>query len=116
MPRTLALMLAAALSLAAPFATAHSVTKSTTPADGSTVEGSPPVIEVEFDAPMRVTSIQLTGADGTIFDVGPHDKMTAVRTFRAEPQALPSGTYTVEWRGLAADGHVMKGRFGFTVE
>jgi methionine-rich copper-binding protein CopC len=29
--------------------------------------------------------------------------------------ALPSGAYTVQWRVIAQDGHVMRGNFGFEV-
>jgi methionine-rich copper-binding protein CopC len=42
--------------------------------------------------------------------------MDAVTEFRAIPPAdLPAGAYTVDWRGLASDGHPMQGTFGFTI-
>ena len=30
-------------------------------------------------------------------------------------RTLPDGDYTVSWRTMAADGHVVRGDFGFTV-
>ena len=30
-------------------------------------------------------------------------------------QKLPAGAYTVSWRGIGDDGHVVRGDFGFTV-
>jgi methionine-rich copper-binding protein CopC len=31
------------------------------------------------------------------------------------PSALPAGTYTVRFRVLSVDGHVVEGQFSFTV-
>lgn len=33
----------------------------------------------------------------------------------AIPDGLAAGAYTVSWRGMGADGHVVRGEFGFTV-
>jgi methionine-rich copper-binding protein CopC len=33
----------------------------------------------------------------------------------AIPSPLPAGRYTVAWRGIGDDGHVVTGDFGFTV-
>ena len=30
-------------------------------------------------------------------------------------ETLPAGAYTVAWRGMGDDGHVVRGEFGFTV-
>jgi methionine-rich copper-binding protein CopC len=35
--------------------------------------------------------------------------------FHAVPEALGPGRYTVEWRGLASDGHAMQGSFSFEI-
>jgi methionine-rich copper-binding protein CopC len=41
--------------------------------------------------------------------------MQPVKAFDATPPTLPKGTYQVEWRGLAEDGHPMLGTFSFEV-
>ena len=103
-----------ALSLAGP-AAAHSRPETTAPANGEVVAAAPEVIAISFDKPMRVTTIELTNADGDTFALERTDGMKPVTRFEATPPALPAGSYTVEWRGLSEDGHAMSGRFSFEI-
>ena len=105
-----------ALSLAGA-AAAHSRPETTAPADGEVVAAAPAVIAISFDKPMRVTTIELTGADGDgdTFALERTDGMAPVTRFEATPPPLPAGRYTVTWRGLSEDGHAMSGRFSFEV-
>ncbi len=96
-------------------ATAHSRPETTAPADGEVVAAAPEVIAISFDKPMRITTIELTGADGDAFALERTDEMAPVTRFEATPPPLPAGHYTVKWRGLSADGHPMSGRFSFEV-
>ena len=103
-----------ALIATATSVSAHSKAEDTTPANEATVT-TVEAIEMRFDDPMRVTAITMTGPDGVV-DVERETGMDAVTEFRAIPPTdLPIGTYTVDWRGLSADGHPMQGTFGFTV-
>ena len=96
-------------------ALAHSKAEDTTPAEGTIVE-TVAVIELRFDDPMRVTAIKVTGPDGDL-DITRETGLNPVTAFRAlPPDVIPAGAYTVDWRGLSADGHPMQGTFGFTVE
>ena len=104
-----------ALSLAGA-AAAHSRPETTAPADGEVVAAAPAVISISFDKPMRVTTIELTGADGEAFALERTDEMAPVTRFEATPPPLPAGRYTVTWRGLSEDGHAMSGRFSFEVQ
>ena len=104
-----------ALSLAGA-ASAHSRPETTAPADGEVVAAAPAVIAISFDKPMRVTTIELTGADGEAFALERTDEMAPVTRFEATPPPLPAGRYTVKWRGLSEDGHAMSGRFSFEVQ
>ena len=103
-----------ALSLAGA-AAAHSRPETTAPADGEVVAAAPAVIAISFDKPMRVTTIELTGADGDAFALERTDGMAPVTDFEATPPPLPAGHYTVRWRGLSEDGHAMSGRFSFEI-
>lgn len=95
-------------------ALAHSSAEDTTPVHDTTVD-TVEVIEMRFDDPMRVTAISLTGPEGDV-QVGRETGMEPVTEFRALPPAdLPAGAYTVDWRGLASDGHPMQGSFSFIV-
>ena len=94
---------------------AHSKQDVTFPADGAVLPASPDVVSISFGTPMRVTVIRLASEAGDTFERERSDDMQPVTDFRATPPLLPKGRYTVEWRGLSADGHAMKGRFSFEV-
>ena len=116
LPRVQALAAAAGLSFAlAGAAAAHSRPDATVPANGEVATAAPAVIAISFDKPMRVTWIELTDAGGNAFALERTDEMAPVTRFEATPPPLPAGRYTVEWRGLSADGHPMRGRFSFEV-
>ncbi|MEO1495143.1 MAG: copper resistance CopC family protein [Pseudomonadota bacterium] len=97
-------------------ASAHSKKEKTVPADGAVLSASPSSIGMTFDMPMRVTMIKLTNSDGDEHEVIRTDNMAPLTDFAASPESLEPGQYTVEWRGLAEDGHAMEGSFSFKVE
>lgn len=107
---------AAALLLA--FTTAangHSESDATTPADGASLDAPPDEIRIRFEQPIRITVLRITNEDGDEYDVT-YDRGEATETLVGTPESLPSGTYTVEWRGLSGDGHPASGEIGFRVE
>ena len=108
-------LVAAVMVVVTGAAFAHSKQEVTVPHDGAVLAAPPDVVSIAFDAPMRITVIRLTSEVGDAFELGRSDDMRPVTDFRAAPPALPNGRYTVEWRGLSADGHAMKGRFSFEV-
>ena len=86
----------------------------TVPADGAEVAALAQVM-LRFDAPMRVTAISLEGEGGEVA-LASEQGTDPVTEYVASPEgALGPGAYEVEWRGLSADGHPMRGSFGFTV-
>lgn len=104
-----------ALGVASLAAHAHSTKESTRPADGAVLSAPPETVGMSFDMPMRVTLISLTDQDGKEHALTRQDNMQPVTSFDAVPSDLPKGSYTVEWRGLADDGHPMRGSFSFVV-
>ena len=106
---------AAMMVVVAGAAFAHSKQEVTVPNEGAVLASPPDVVSIAFDAPMRITVIRLTSEAGETFELERSDDMQPVTDFRATPPVLPTGRYTVEWRGLSADGHAMKGRFSFEV-
>ena len=101
--------------LATGAAFAHSKQEVTVPEDGAVLSAPPDVVSMAFDMPMRITVISLTSEIGDTFELERSDAMQPVTDFRATPPPLPNGRYSVEWRGLSADGHPMKCRFSFEV-
>ncbi len=102
------------LAFTAALATAHSQKQGTTPADGATV-AKVEELAMRFDDPMRISSVTLTSSGGAVAlsrETGTDPAME----FRAVPVApLAPGAYTLDWRGMASDGHPMQGSFSFTV-
>ena len=108
-------IMAAVMIVVAGAAFAHSKPEVTFPHDNAVLASPPDVISISFDAPMRITVIRLANEAGDTFALERSDDMRPVTDFRATPPVLPNGRYTVEWRGLSADAHAMKGRFSFAV-
>ena len=107
-------ILALPLALLATAAMPHTKTKGTTPADGATV-AEVDMLHIAFDAPMRVISAALTRG-GTEVAIERGTGMEPVEAFHAVPASpLAPGTYRLDWRGMAEDGHPMQGGLGFTV-
>ncbi len=106
-----------ALAIALPSQTvfAHASKEATQPSDGSVLAETPPTIGMTFDEPMRITLIVLTDQDGTEHALERSDDMQLVTDFAARPTTLSPGRYTVDWRGLAEDGHPMQGSFAFEI-
>lgn len=115
-PMTLAAVFLVALTFAAGQTAAHSKKQATVPADGAVLAVSPETIAMTFDMPLRVTLIALRDQSGADHPLTRTDNMQPVSDFAATPPAtLSAGKYTVEWRGLATDGHPMQGQFSFDI-
>jgi copper resistance protein C len=94
---------------------AHAQQEGTYPEDGATVEGTPEKIGIWFDHRMRLVLFEVSGPDGRV-DLSASPGRDSVDRFEAAPAGtMAPGEYTVRWRGLAEDGHVMFDEFYFTV-
>lgn len=117
------LMLAGAVPYAQPGTpvddVAHFALESSSPAAGATVP-APSELRLTFtEEPQHGTvSIRVLEAE----DAGVHvhdaeqdeeDSRSFVVGFHG---TFPAGTYTVSWRGMGADGHVVRDTFQFTVQ
>jgi copper resistance protein C len=113
--RSLAAAAMAVLLAFAGLVGAHSSATSSTPEDGVHLDASPETVGIEFDGQMRITRFLLIGPDGPV-NLQDRPGPQPARGFHTSPsQPLAPGAYRVEWRGLAADGHVMSGSFRFRV-
>jgi methionine-rich copper-binding protein CopC len=96
-------------------ASAHTGLVSATPSSGSTVDGVPARVELDFSSPVqaRLAQVVVSDADGYDHVVGPvasFDNRVA-----AQLEGLRAGRYTVAYRVVAADGHPVVGRYVFVV-
>ena len=104
------------LVLPAAPASAHASLIATAPGPSSSVD-SPKAIMLRFDHPTK------PAPDGIVLS-GPKGKVAGVNAVSADdvtvraalPSMLAPGAYTVAWRCLGKDGHVLEGTFTFTVK
>jgi methionine-rich copper-binding protein CopC len=95
-------------------ANAHTHLKSSTPTDNSTVESAPKTLELHFSEAARITALSIQPAGGTEQKLSPLPAQPAADASVALPSLTP-GKYTVNWRVISDDSHVMAGKLHFTV-
>ncbi len=111
------LLAASLVALALPAAaSAHATLLSTAPGVNQRLERSPAEVRLTFDQSVEALgdAIRVYDTKGKLFSrrtVTSADK----RTIRAPDARLPRGGYTIRWRVVSADGHVVSGLFTFGV-
>ena len=86
-----------------------------TPADGSTVQGSPPSLTLNFPHPMRLAAFRLMNDLGETVDVGFKPGTSVIQVAAVALPKLAPGGYEARWEG-AAEGHTMGGTVKFSVK
>jgi copper transport protein len=114
----LAVLACAWLLLACTPALAHASLVEASPPQGSEVSNPPDRVELRFSEPVdaEFDPVVVRGADGARVDthdahVDPED----ARVVLADLERVSEGSYTVMWRVTSIDGHVVEGRYDFTV-
>ena len=105
--RLMSMAAALLLAITGSTALAHTTLQSSTPASGSVLTASPPVLTLTFADPLRMTAITLVTASGErnlTFRPG-----GSACTFTVQRPRLEPGRNEVRWRALSQDGHVMEG-------
>jgi methionine-rich copper-binding protein CopC len=109
------LLLIGAVALAFPAgASAHATLRFTTPAFGTELQRGPAQIGLHFDQQVKV----LPGSIKVLNGVGKQFALPARiegRTVVADVRPLKLGAYTVRWRAISADSHVVSGVWTFGV-
>jgi copper transport protein len=105
----------AALALPAS-AWAHATLKQAIPGFAKRVQRSPAFVELRFDQSVKAlpNAITVYTAKGVVVSE-PARGGTDRRIVKAPVQHLPRGAYTVRWRVVSADSHVVSGVFTFGV-
>ncbi len=98
----------------------HTRLLKSSPAKDTVLTTSPAAIELTFSesVEMSVSKIQLLGADQkpVAMSALTRDAKGSAATLVARiTTPLAAGTYTVNWTAASADGHPVKGTYGFTV-
>jgi len=88
------------------------------PKADSVLAASPKAVSLWFSQPVELPATKITISDAAKKDVVTKALANAVDgAVVADLDApLAAGTYTVSWRTMAKDGHVIKGNFMFSVK
>lgn len=112
----LSMLLAVFSSLATALAaSAHAALTSMTPAAGSTVTVPPPAVVLRFSEPVSSSFAAVTVTDGAGASVVAGRPAVNGSTVTQPLRQLGSGTYSVTFRVVSADGHPVSDTAAFTV-
>ena len=111
-------LLAAGLALPTA-AQAHATLLGSSPDPGSVVAKPPPAVVLRFDQevqPVAGGTDVVNSADQSVLGGAPHNAASDVRklVIPLKP-GLPDGDYTVRWRIVSTDGHIISGVLAFGV-
>jgi methionine-rich copper-binding protein CopC len=108
------LIYSALFSFLASTAFAHSELTASMPADKASVDAPPKELMLHFSEPVRLTALTVIRAGEAQRELSP---LPAERQkdFSVASPGLSKGQYTVTWRALSGDAHVMTGEFTFAV-
>jgi methionine-rich copper-binding protein CopC len=112
-PLLLGVIIALAMPLAA---SAHSELEKASPADGTTVTGTPDEIVLNFSEtlnPTKSSIILLDSAGKQVAKAGVDPTDDTV--MRLTPPTLDAGAYEIDWTSVALDGDLLRGKVHFTV-
>jgi copper transport protein len=93
---------------------AHSELASSTPADDTNVATAPQEIELRFSEAVTLTMLAIARNDQDKRALGPLPPKAAT-AFKVPVTGLTDGHYSVTWRALSGDTHVMSGEFTFSI-
>jgi copper transport protein len=84
------------------------------PADKASVDTAQKELMLHFSEPVRLTTLAVTRAGETQRELSPLPTERQ-KDFSVAAPGLAKGQYTVSWRALSGDAHVMTGEFTFAV-
>ena len=114
MKKLLTVAAATALLLVSTQLLAHARLTATVPADGSMVTQSPETIALQFNKPVRLMKISVTGDSSGDIQINFAPAGAAASDYQIPVPALAMDSYQVSWIAMGADGHKMSGSFSFT--
>ena len=93
---------------------AHAHLQKSSPVDGSVITTSPSNLVLNLSEPVRLTMLSIQKGSDPKQDLKPLPATAAPQISIPLPPLTP-GTYSVSWRAVSDDGHVMPGALHFTV-
>ena len=96
-------------------ALAHTAVRETSITDNTTLAAAPANFTVTFSAATGLTNVTLSNAAGRNIALDYTPPRARATTFIIPLPSLAPGAYTISWRTMAHDGHVVPGAIHFTV-
>src|SRR4030088_2034079 len=93
---------------------AHAHLQKSSPADNSVITTSPSNLVLNFSEAARLTGLSIQKGEEPKQDLKPLPTTAAQQVSIPLPPLTP-GTYSVNWRVVSDDGHVMGGALHFTL-
>lgn len=104
-----------AMTVVAPLANAHTIVKSSTLEDGGIYQTIPDFFDLVFARKVGLASLTLKDTDGKEIVLDFTLPKSMETKFSIPMPKLKNGQYSMSWRAVAVDGHVLKGDMRFTV-
>lgn len=101
------------LALFAAGAFAHTHLVRSDPADNATLAAAPATVTLVFAEPVTLTAVKVE-SEGARLAVSPLPPNPGAQSTLPLPP-LTAGRYTLRWRALSDDGHIMSGAIHFTI-
>jgi len=95
-------------------ANAHALLQKSSPADNSVITTSPSNLVLNFSEAARLTALWIRKGEQPKQDLKPLPT-TAAQQISVPLPPLTPGTYSVSWRLVSDDGHIMGGALHFTL-
>ena len=112
--KILSLLSGAAMVMFGVAASAHAHLQKSSPADNGVITASPSNLVLNFSEAVRLTALSIQKNSEPVQNLKPLPTAAAQQISVPVPQLTP-GTYSVSWRVLSDDGHVMAGALHFTL-
>jgi methionine-rich copper-binding protein CopC len=95
-------------------ANAHAHLQKSSPAEGSVITTSPPNLVLNFSEAAKLTALSIQKGSEPEQKLKP-PSITAAQQISVPLPALTPGTYSVNWRVVSDDGHIVAGVLHFTL-
>jgi copper transport protein len=105
---------AVALLASSTLAGAHAHLKESQPAEGSVIDAAPASIVLKFSESAQLTALTVQKEGAAEQKIAPLPAASSAQLSVPAPKLAP-GKYTVSWRVVSADNHVMAGKLHFTI-
>jgi copper transport protein len=103
-----------ALLASSTLANAHAHLKESQPAEGSVINAAPASIVLKFSESAQLTALTVQKEGAAEQKIAPLPTASSAQLSVPAPKLSP-GKYTVSWRVVSADNHVMAGKLHFTI-